>query len=84
MGTLTEASFLAASGRRYGCRVGAILRELDDEDRTTLLHVLSDRRPDGDYRISHRGIAVTLTGAGHRLSDSTVRKHRIGGCECQA
>jgi hypothetical protein len=77
VGNLTEASFQAASGRRYGCKVGDILQKLDEDDRATLLRVLADTR------ISDHGIAKVLTEQGHSVAGNTVWKHRIGGCKCQ-
>ena len=75
---LTEASFRAASGRRYGCRVGAILTELDDEDRATLQRVLADQS------ISIRAVARVLTDSGYVVSETSVNRHREHGARCPA
>lgn len=81
MGTLTEASFLAATGRRYGCRIADVLRNLDDKDRATLEKVLTARNRNGDaYLVSHRAVADVLTAAGHKITRSSVEIHRRHEC----
>jgi hypothetical protein len=72
---LDEASFRAASGRRYTCRIAAILKELDEADRATLRGVLASD-------ISNDAIARTLAGVGHPISGGAVRNHRAADHRC--
>ncbi len=75
---LDEASFLAASGRRFECRVGDILNELDDEDRATLLRVLANPK------VSVPAIVTVMTEAGHEITAHQVKRHRDPNHRCPA
>jgi hypothetical protein len=68
---LSEASFRAATGRRYRLRVADILTSLDEADRATLARVLADRN------LSHESIARTLRTEKIDCSGSAVRTYRM-------
>jgi hypothetical protein len=69
--SLDEASFRAASGRRYTTRIEDIFTKLDEADSATLRRVLADRD------ISHEAVALTLTTSGYPASRNAVRHYRF-------
>ena len=79
---LDEASFAARTGRRYGCVVADIIATLDEADRATFQKVLDSKVGD-KYTISHQAVANTMRSAGYPLGQTSVQKHRSGGCRCR-
>jgi hypothetical protein len=58
------------------CVFHRIQTSLDAEDKSALSNLLSTRGP--------LDIARTLTAAGYRMSEHTVRRHKKGDCMCAA
>jgi hypothetical protein len=58
------------------CAVMSRAAELEPADLKILLDALKDKR------WSNLGLAETLTERGFTISESTLRKHRVGKCAC--
>jgi hypothetical protein len=81
MGTLAEAlSNLSANRGGPPCGVEVVLDKLDEQDRETLLLVLSDKA------VSSAAIATALSANGFEIRAAVISRHRrIGanGCRCE-
>ena len=77
--SLTDESFLAATGRQYSCIVSDTLKVLSRHDREVLERALAtDKR-----RISNSAIARVMAGTDTPISLKSVARHRAGECQCQ-
>lgn len=56
------------------CTVCALLEKLSKEDTAALQKAFADPR------VSNAGIAAILKEEGHKIGESTVRRHRKGEC----
>lgn len=66
-----------ASTKGPQCSIGRILDALDDVDQSALISSLHGS-------MLHTAIARALTSNDHRVSASTVARHRRGDCSCDA
>ena len=74
---LSIEEFTAASSpRRAVCSVAKILGVLDAKDRAVLTDAM--RNPN----VTHAAVAKVLCANGHDVRQSTVSRHRGGGCAC--
>jgi hypothetical protein len=60
------------------CSVGELLKQLPDEDATSLKEVLANDQ------IRHSDICKALRANGHSFTGSTLARHRNKFCRCQA
>lgn len=70
-------------GAGLPCKIGSVLKgnKLTPEERAKLIEVLEV--PVGVHsRLSNVTIARALRDEGYDVSDSSVNKHRRGGCRC--
>ena len=58
------------------CSVPGFLASLDETDRADVVAALADPL------IAATSIAAILQGKGHRISATTLQRHRRGGCLC--
>lgn len=63
--------------RRKPCILARIVSSLDKDDGELLTHLLANGG------ITHSHAARTLTGAGHRIGNVSVRRHVVGDCCCE-
>lgn len=77
MGLFTES--LASDNKRAGskCPVGLAIRELDDDDRDTLLAAMS-----AGSGVPYSKITRGLKAAGYTVGDNAVSRHAAGECSC--
>ena len=72
---LTPDQF-APSRKRGGCSLGKLLRDLDPDESAVLAAALADENVDGAR------VAAVLNAEGYDMGESTVNRHRRGGCKC--
>ncbi len=63
--------------RRKPCILARIISSLDADDAELLTRLLDNGG------ITHSHVARTLTDAGHRIGNVSVRRHVIGACSCE-
>lgn len=80
MGRLFDAVTALPAGRQGGCKVGDLLDQLDAEDRTDLVALLSDPA------VTSAAIQRSLETFGFEVSYNSIIRHRrkVGGCKCPA
>jgi len=75
---MSLAERLAGKPAIKTCRVGVILKALDDADRDALAAALANSA------FASRGIIAALRAEGHQVSRTTLQEHRNGVCCCAA
>ena len=77
MTTLSDAFQAIPDNKdRPQCTVGALLKQLDTADTTTLTEML------GDPDVTHARISRALTYVGHTMSAGAIGRHRQHDCRC--
>jgi hypothetical protein len=68
------------TGTRKGprCAVALLLADLGDEDRPQVEAAL------GNSRVTTSAIVAALGRMGREIGDSSVQRHRRGGCRCRS
>lgn len=64
------------------CKVGRILRQLDNGDRRLVSEAFAAVDDNDTFVLSPTALAQILTTAGHPVGDGPVRKHRQKRCTC--
>ena len=76
MGKLLDA--VAGELKPKQCRVSDLLDKLDATDKA----IAADLRELLPSSVPHASLARALDDLGHHVAETTLRKHRSGGCSC--
>lgn len=67
--------------KRPECSVGQFLARSDEQTRATFTAAL-EAAADPEHKITYAGVSKWLASKGHKLNDSTIRRHGRGDCTC--